>query len=196
MGKLILNTDAIEALRSTHGEIAAIETPMGTAVFRAPTAEVYARAIAMQSNETQAVHAARFLAVECVVHPDRIVFQEWIAKRPGIPKAADGPLSRLAGIDESATAVDSEDGETTTVATCLGPAKFRVPDESQFNKYRRMAGAKDPQAALSWLALACAVEPTREILAQWLERKPGIAGSVAPHIHRIAGVEETERLKG
>jgi len=195
MPKEILSPEALDALRKTHGAICAIETPLGTAAFRCPTPEVYSRALAMQANETQAVHAARFLAVECVVHPARAVFETWVARRPGITKAADGPITRLAGMDQEASAADADDGDTTTVTTSLGVATFKVPDETQWNKYRRMASAKDPQAAVSWLALACVVVPERTVFAEWIAQRPGIAATVVPHIQRIAGVEEEERLK-
>lgn len=196
MARIALSDEEIDKVFAANGgEGVVVETVLGTAVFRAPTPDEYRASLKMVMKGDLA--AAKWLASKCVLSPDGPTFERWCTRRPGIPKAADGPLTKAVGLDEDAAYEDAEDGDTVSVVTIKGPATFKCPDELQWDRYRKMAkNPKDPWDALTFLATACVVSPPRAQFQQWLEEKPGIAATVAPHIQRIAGIEAESRGNG
>lgn len=195
MPKVTLTDEQVAALGD---RVAAVETVLGTAVFRAPTVEEFRESFAQRLHPTQGAYAGPALAAKCVVHPAKDVWDDWCKRRPGIPRSAgvDDAIHRLLGLEKEAAAVDDPEGEFTTVTTALGPATFKVPDDRQLREYDKRLEGKDKLDAFDYLALACVTAPTRETLKDWLASSPGIAATVAPHIRRIAGLEADERLKG
>lgn len=188
-----LTDEQIEKLRATYGEIAALETRGGTAVFRAPTREEYLESLKMHAKD-QGDSALRFLATSCVVAPTAEVFGKWCDKWVAIPKACDNVINRLAGLDTDAAVREIDDGERAIVATPAGPLTFKAPDERQFSEWRRRS-AKDGHDAAEYLAQCCIVQPPREKLQEMLQKWPALAMTCVPAITRLAGLEENERGK-
>lgn len=195
MAKVTLTDEQIDALRAEHGEVAAADTIMGTAVFRAPTADEYRKAMQMRTHPTQGPHAGPWIAAECVVAPDKATWLQWVKARAGIARSVsvDNAIHRLIGLDADAIFVDTDAG--TTVTTCAGDVTLKPADDRQLREYEKKLDA-DKLEAFEYLSLACVVAPARDELAKWIAEKPGISATLIPHIRRITGLEADERLKG
>lgn len=196
MPRAELSADEIAAAKQKHGELAVVETVLGTCLFRPPTRAEYDEFMRMLLHAQQKLDALYWLASVTVVVPDRPTFDAWVERRPGLPKAAETAMMLQMGIDPSAHGEDDVEGDTTTVQTPEGPMTFGVPDRRQSKDFSRRVDSEGAPKAAEWLALATVRSPTREALAAILERRPGIGATVAPHIQRIAGIAEVERSKG
>lgn len=196
MARLQLSDEQIDGLIKSHpeGEITFLETPKGTAAFRLPTREEWLEYL-KRAQGKESKGAARWITAKCVLVPDEATYHEWANTRSGIPDAAEKKLAELIGLDDTARAKDDDEGDTTTVATIAGPVTVKCPDERQLNEYKSRLG-KDAQDAFEYLAQCCAVIPPRAEQRVLLDRLPGIAGTLARHIHRLSGLAEYERGKG
>lgn len=88
---------ALAALGKEHGEVAAVDTPCGTAFFRKPTRAEYKRHLGMIFDEKKRADAVEWLARACVVQPARETFDAWLDDKPGIPVLCADALTKLAG---------------------------------------------------------------------------------------------------
>ena len=89
--------ETIDQLIAAHGEIAVVRTAMGVAIFRKPRRMEYKRHLSMLFNEKQRADAVEALARDCVVHPEKTTFAEWLESKPGIPIVCSDALTKLAG---------------------------------------------------------------------------------------------------
>ena len=103
--KAIITPELLEKLKSSHGEIVAVETKRGVAVFRSPNDAEYGRYNALLFDKKTQANAFKALVQLCVVHPTKEVFGEWVAKSPGIVQTCLEHVLQLSGVDTDAQAV-------------------------------------------------------------------------------------------
>lgn len=98
------NAKLLAELEAKHGEIKAVETVLGLAVFRGPTRAEYKRFRASLHDPRKKADAAEALVRDCVVHPDPEEFDRWCDKKPAIPDSCSDAVLTLAGITDEAEA--------------------------------------------------------------------------------------------
>jgi len=92
----------LEPFKVAHGEVVAIKTVKGPAVFRTPKDSEYARYMTMLLDAKERASAGKALCLMAVVSPDRNTFQQWIAAKPGIVITCTNAVLELAGVDTEA----------------------------------------------------------------------------------------------
>lgn len=98
----LLTADESQKLASLHGEVAAVKTRRGVAVFRSPTDAEYGRYNALLFDEKTRANAFKALVKTCVVKPSRETFEDWVSKSPGIVQTCLSAVLELAGVDADA----------------------------------------------------------------------------------------------
>lgn len=101
LGDLITEAEATK-LKAEHGEITAVKTKRGVAVFRSPSRPEYARYNSLLFDEKTRAKAFEALVCQCVVSPTRQVFESWLEKAPGITQTCLDAVLKLAGVDTEA----------------------------------------------------------------------------------------------
>ncbi len=92
----------LSAFKAEHGDVVAVDTVKGPAVFRTPKESEYARYMTMLLDAKERASAGKALCLMAVVLPSRQVFGEWIAAKPGIVITCTNAVLELAGVDTEA----------------------------------------------------------------------------------------------
>lgn len=95
--------ELIDKLKGEHGEVVAILTRKGMAVFRGLKKAEHARYMSTLINEATRSTAAEMVVLMTVVQPSREVFASWIEEKPAIVTTCSGPVMELSGLDTEAT---------------------------------------------------------------------------------------------
>lgn len=89
-------------LRAEHGEFTAVRTKVGVAAFRCYTRQEYARYNSLIWDEKKRPQAFEALVSACVIKPDKVTFQAWLDKAPGIVDTCLTAVLELGGVDKDA----------------------------------------------------------------------------------------------
>lgn len=101
-GEDLLSESEASKLKEQYGEVTAVRTKKGVAVFRAPNRGEYARYNQFLFDEKTRAKAFEFLALTCVVSPSRQTFEAWLDKAPGITQTCLDAVLKLAGVETEA----------------------------------------------------------------------------------------------
>jgi hypothetical protein len=91
---------ALEDAKQAHGvgNVVAVSTVRGWAIFRAPTAAEAMRYKSLLNDDKSKPQASGVLARVVVVWPARETFDEWATAKPLIADEVIGPILELAGL--------------------------------------------------------------------------------------------------
>jgi hypothetical protein len=98
----LLTPEEAQKLTTQYGEVTAVSTKRGVAVFRSPNDPEYGRYNALLFDEKTRANAFKALVKQCVVKPSRETFEEWVSKSPGIVQTCLDAVLKLAGVDSEA----------------------------------------------------------------------------------------------
>lgn len=98
----LLSENEARDLRAKHGEVVAVRTKSGVAVFRSCTRQEYARYNSMIFDEKKRAQAFEALVSTCIIKPDAKTFQHWLDKSPGITETCLNAVLELSGVERDA----------------------------------------------------------------------------------------------
>jgi hypothetical protein len=98
----LLSESERKALEEKHGEVTAVKTKAGVAVFRRFTRGEYALYNKYLFDEKTRPQAFEALVSTCVVQPEASAFQAWLNKYPGITQTCLNAVLELGGVDTEA----------------------------------------------------------------------------------------------
>ena len=98
----LLSEKEREELEAKYGEITAVKTKSGVAVFRCFKRAEYARYNKLLFEEKTRPQAFEALVCACVVKPDAATFQGWLDKYAGITQTCLNAVLELGGVDADA----------------------------------------------------------------------------------------------
>lgn len=207
--KFEIAPEQLADLKAKHGELAAVETVVGTCVFRCPDEAQFCAYLARARGGAAAKSDANEKLVRgCRVFPGPDEFDDAIERKPGLPKACIDGVLTLAGVDEvevsegrpSDLAKDAwdalleEHGEVAALEFAVGTVVLRCPTRTEYKRFDQAEDKAKP-AELARIIRACAVYPSEAAMDARLRAKPGIALSCVHHLQRLAGAEEVEAAK-
>ncbi len=98
----LLPEELRKKLEATHGEIVAVKTKAGVAVFRLCKEPELERYQDLQGNKATSNKSASLFVKTLVVHPDKKVFEAWVSKYPGIAITCLNPVLAFCGVEVDA----------------------------------------------------------------------------------------------
>ncbi len=100
----LLSEKEREELESKYGELTAVKTKAGVAVFRCFKRAEYARYNKLLFEDKTRPQAFEALVCACVIKPSAEIFQGWLDKYPAITETCLNHVLELGGADKDAAA--------------------------------------------------------------------------------------------
>lgn len=181
------------ALKAKAPGAVLVPTRAGDVVLGVPSAEAFAEFMRDLKNGNKDEAGDRLVRVARVA-PSAEELDAMMERKAGIVDPCLAAVLDAAGLDAKAPYSFSDDDDSVTVVTCVGPLKFRSPTriERKAFKDEREDPKRTAEAMMRYVS-ACAVDP-KQFVALAASR-PGLVGTCYGPLEELAGSEVTAQVK-
>jgi hypothetical protein len=95
----VLPQAQLDTLAKEHGDVVAVQTKAGPAVFRVFKRQEYQRFNSMLTDDKKKHMALEYIVQACVVYPAHAEFDAMVARRPGIVASCANAVLEHGGVD-------------------------------------------------------------------------------------------------